>query len=135
MSEAQEPHAGDSGAPQGPPPTHFQVLCGSLAAQVHMALGLIPDPVDKQTRVEVGVAKQGIDMLAMLEEKTQGNLDEEEAKTLSVLLTQLRMIFVERVKELSQGDDPERSPEGGVEGQPGGEAASAGDDGPKIVTP
>ena len=72
-----------------------------------MALGLFPDPVDKQTRVEIGAAKQGIDMLVMLEEKTKGNLDEREAKFLTMLLTQLRMLFVDRVKELSQSDSPE----------------------------
>ena len=107
-------------------PSSFQILCGSLAAQVHMALGLIADPVDQKTRVEIGAAKQGIDMLVMLEEKTKGNLDDRESKTLNLLLTQLRMIFVERVKELQDG---------------GGEAESASDDppasedGPTIITP
>ena len=116
MSEAAEN--------QGPAPTPFQVLCHSLAAQVHMALGLIPDPVDQKTHVEIGVAKQGVDMLAMLEEKTKGNLDEDEEKFLGVYLTQVRMIFVERVKEL----------------QGGGADAAAGEtpeseDGPTIITP
>ena len=116
MTETGEPTPGQ----EGEAPSSFQVLCGSLAAQVHMALGLIADPVDGKVHVEVGAAKQGIDMLVMLEEKTRGNLDERETKTLNLLLTQLRMIFVERVKELQEG---------------GSEAAAEGEDGPTIITP
>ena len=111
-------------------PSSFQILCGSLAAQVHMALGLIADPVDQKMRVEIGAARQGIDMLTMLALKTQGNLDEREEKTLALLLTQLRMIFVDRVKELqesAQGADPE--PVEGSEGKP------ESSDGPTIITP
>jgi hypothetical protein len=156
---------GADAGPQAPgqeaeAPSSFQILCGSLVAQVQMALGLFPDPVDKQTRVEIGAAKQGIDMLVMLEEKTKGNLDAREAKFLTMLLTQLRMLFVDRVKELSQSDSPEQpegrvegqpegrvegqpagpvegQPEGPVEGQPAGESdtAPSSEDGPTIVTP
>ena len=114
-------------------PSSFQILCGSLVAQVQMALGLFPDPVDQKTRVEIGAAKQGIDMLVMLEEKTRGNLDEREEKFLTMLLTQLRMLFVDRVKELqetAQGADPEPG-----EGSEPSEEKPATDDGPTIITP
>ena len=116
-------------------PSSFQILCGSLAAQVHMALGLIADPVDQKTRIEIGAARQGIDMLGMLEEKTKGNLDDREKRTLSLLLTQLRMIFVERVKELQEGGSGADAGEAGPQA-PGGEAAApSSEDGPTIVTP
>ena len=108
-------------------PSSFQILCGSLAAQVHMALGLIADPVDKQVRVEIGAAKQGIDMLGMLAAKTEGNLDEREKRTLSLLLTQLRMLFVERVKELQEG--------GAAPAAPAAPETPPAEDGPTIITP
>lgn len=126
MSEAAEPTRGQGAEA----PSSFQVLCGGLAAQVHLALGLIPDPIDKQTKVEIGAAKQGIDMLAMLEAKTKGNLDERETKTLGLLLTQLRMIFVERVKELQEGSAEKPAEDAGPEG-----AATESGEGPTIVTP
>lgn len=80
-------------------PTPFMILCASLGTQVHMALGLLEDPIEKKTMVELPAAKQGIDMLAMLEAKTKGNLDAQEAKFLGDFLMQLRMIFVEVSKQ------------------------------------
>ena len=95
-----------SSSPSGemPVPTAFQILCGSLGAQVQMALGLIADPVEKKVRVELDAARQGIDLLAMLEEKTAGNLDDAETKLLSQLLAQLRMLYVERLKQQKDGE-------------------------------
>jgi len=116
----------------GEAPSAFQVLCHSLAAQVHMALGLLADPVDGKVHVEIGAAKQGIDMLAMLEEKTQGNLDERESKTLGLYLKQVRMLFVERVKELQEGGgEAAEAAEGAAESA----EASEDGDGPTIITP
>lgn len=106
MTEETSGQPTQEGEPQGVPPTPFQMLCGSLAAQVHMALGLIPDPTEKDPRVELDAARQGIEMMAMLEEKTKGNLDEREAKSLGLLLAQLQMIFVERYRELKSKDAP-----------------------------
>ena len=79
-------------------PSSFMMLCASLGTQVHMALGLIEDPIEKKAVVELPTAQQGIEMLAMLETKTKGNLDEAEEKLLGDLLTQLRLIYVEVAK-------------------------------------
>ncbi len=132
MTDSTETQGESASGPEAGAPTTFQILCGSLAAQVHMALGLIPDPVDQQTRVELGAARQGIDMLTMLAEKTMGNLDEQETRTLSLLLTQLRMFFVERVKELkeqgSEAAEPPKSDEDDAE-------PPKSDDGPTIILP
>lgn len=80
-------------------PTPFQLLCASIGTQVQMALGLVPDVVDQKVRVDLPAAQQGIDLLAMLEEKTAGNLDEAEAMFLGQILAQLRMVYVERAKQ------------------------------------
>ena len=80
------------------PPTPFMLLCGSLGAQVHMALGLIPDPTTKKGEVEFDAARQGIEILEALEVKTAGNLEENEQKLLTDLLTQLKVLYVEVFK-------------------------------------
>ena len=95
-----DPEGADEGMGEAPPP--FLVLCGSLAAQVQMALGLIPDPVEKKARIELAAAREGISLLDMLEAKTRGNLDDREKKTLADLLTYLRMLYVERVRQLQK---------------------------------
>ena len=92
--------------PSAAPPTPFMMLCGSLGAQVHMALGLIPDPTTQKGSVEFDAARQGITMLEDLEKKTRGNLEEEEAKLLSDLLAQLKMLYVQVHKIHEGGADP-----------------------------
>lgn len=79
------------------PALNFGTFVLSLAASVQVHLGLIPDPSGK-TEKNLDLAKQTIDLLALLEEKTEGNLTEEEAKILSQMLTQLRLQYVEGKK-------------------------------------
>jgi len=59
-----------------------------------MHLGVIDDPATGKTVKNLPIAKQTIDILVMLEEKTQGNLTEDEAKMLKNILYDLRMIYV-----------------------------------------
>lgn len=62
-------------------------------------LGLAPDPSTGKSAVQMQLARHSIDLLAMLEVKTEGNLDEEESKLLTSLLAELRMKFVEVSKK------------------------------------
>jgi len=106
MSDETTPNAAP---PEGsePPLTPFMMLCGTLATQVQYALGLIQTPDQKESILELGAARQGIDMLGTLEEKTKGNLEEEEQKLLGSMLSQLRFVYVEiakRAKEQAAGD-------------------------------
>jgi hypothetical protein len=103
------------------------MLCGSLAAQVQMALGLFEDPVQKKTIVEMDAAKQGIDLLEMLEEKTRGNLDDEEKALLSNLLTQLRLLYVEVAKARREPSPAESQDD---DGSPRGRRRGRGSPGP-----
>ena len=82
--------------PQGeqPPADHFTMLVTTLAAEAMIALGQAPDPSQGHAVVRPEVAKHSIDMLAMLEQKTRGNLTAEEAQMLSDVLHQLRMLYV-----------------------------------------
>lgn len=83
----------DAGA-HVPPEPSFKLLAASLAAQVQVALGLHENPISKKTEKDLPLAKHGIAMLEILEVKTKGNLDAEEASFLSQVLYGLRMAYV-----------------------------------------
>lgn len=78
------------------PPADFMGLISMLATQAFYALGLIrpEDQKDEDIEPDLVMAKFHIDMIGMLEEKTKGNLDNEEQQLLSSTLSQLRMLFV-----------------------------------------
>ena len=75
-------------------PASFLSLIMSLASNAAANLGMMPHPATGETGVDLQTAKHWIDVLGMLEEKTQGNLDEQEAQMLENLLADLRMQYV-----------------------------------------
>ena len=81
-----------------PPAINFSTFIISLSTQALMHLGEIPNPLTGKMDKEVNVAKQTIDILSLLHEKTRGNLDPEEAKLLNEILFNLRMNYVEAVR-------------------------------------
>jgi hypothetical protein len=90
-----EPQAGSSpeGAGAMPVPT-FTTFVLSLASSGLVQLGEVPDPGSGRTETNLVLAKQTIDLLSMLREKTSSGLDEEESRLLDGLLYELRMKFV-----------------------------------------
>ena len=76
-------------------PVDFSTHVLSLATSALIALGRMPDPDGKPHPVELETAKHLIDVLAMLEDKTKGNLDEAEGKLLASLLYDLRVAYVD----------------------------------------
>lgn len=82
--------------PQQPlPPMDFTTFCLSLASSTIIHLGETPHPDSGKTEPNLPLAKQSIDILALLEEKTRGNLTAEESRLLATLLYDLRMRFVQ----------------------------------------
>lgn len=77
------------------PPASFSVLVTTLASQAMVMMGHIPDPVSGQAVVNKPMAKHFIDTLGVLEEKSSGNLDEQESALLTQMLHQLRIAFVD----------------------------------------
>jgi hypothetical protein len=75
-------------------PASFMSLIMSLASNAAASLGMMPHPVTGETGVDLKTAKHWIDVLGMLEEKTKGNLDPQEAQVLEGLLADLRMQYV-----------------------------------------
>jgi len=76
------------------PPASFPLLVTSVATQVLAALGQIPDAEKNPPTVRLDVARHHIDILSILEEKTQGNLTPEESEMMSNILHELRMLFM-----------------------------------------
>jgi hypothetical protein len=81
-----------------PRPLDFTGFVVSLSHTVLFQLGLIKIPGGEEPKKDLRGARQTIDLLALLEEKTRGNLTEQEAKILKESLFQLRMAFVESSK-------------------------------------
>ena len=75
-------------------PASFLSLIMSLASNAAASLGMMPHPVTGETGVDLKTAKHWIDVLGMLEQKTRGNLDSQEAQVLESLLADLRMQYV-----------------------------------------
>ena len=76
------------------PEVNFNSLIFSLSSSALLHLGEIADPQSGEKRKDVALAKHTIDTIAMLQEKTQGNLTEEEEKFLESILTDLRWRYV-----------------------------------------
>lgn len=75
-------------------PVNFGSFILSLATSAFIHLGEEADPATGRKSVELPNARQVIDLIALLEEKTQGNLSKEEDHLLKQLLYTLRMKFV-----------------------------------------
>ena len=75
-------------------PASFLSLIMSLASNAAASLGMMPHPVTGESGVDLNTAKHWIDVLGMLEQKTRGNLDGQEAQVLESLLADLRMQYV-----------------------------------------
>jgi len=75
-------------------PASFVSLIMSLASNAAASLGMMPHPVTGETGVDLKTAKHWVDVLGMLEQKTHGNLDAQEAQMLEGLLADLRMQYV-----------------------------------------
>ena len=94
-----EPHDLTSGAPEESA-INFASFVLSLAHTAAVHFGDVPDPVTGQTSdANLPAAQQMIEILALLEEKTRGNLTAQERQLLEQLLYELRMRYVEAGQE------------------------------------
>ncbi len=98
--EAREPDAPetsptDESDEQPPlPEINFATFVVSLNASALLHLGAIEDPTSGKTDKNLPMAKQTIDILNLLEEKTAGNLSKDEDNLLKSILYDLRIIYV-----------------------------------------
>jgi hypothetical protein len=76
------------------PEINFTNFLLSVSTSALIQLGEIPDPVSKESERQLPLAKQTIDLIGMLQEKTKGNLTPEEEKLIEYILYDLRIRYV-----------------------------------------
>jgi len=79
------------------PEINFISFIFSLSTSVLIQLGAIQDPITQKESKNLPLAKQTIDLLGMLKEKTKGNLTPEEEKFIEDVLFDLKMMYVKAV--------------------------------------
>jgi len=130
---AQEAQDSDEGE-QSLPEADFKTLVSTMVSQALLAMGAIPDPMSGQRMISLELAKHHINMLDVLDQKTKGNLDEEEEKLLKQALHELRTNFVELSKHVAAHQAREAAGGQGPVGPSGPGAAPGGGAGP-IISP
>jgi hypothetical protein len=96
-AKAQEKEARKEARAEQPPPVPeitFSTFVYSLSTSVLVHLGEIPEPITEKMDKNLPLAKQTIDILGILQEKTKGNLTHEEENLLDSFLYDLRMRYV-----------------------------------------
>jgi len=94
--QPEEP-AGEEEKERGPfPEVTMATFIFSLSSSALVHLGEIPEPETNRSMVDLPIAKQIIDTLGMLQEKTKGNLDPDEERLLKSVLYDLRMRYIQK---------------------------------------
>jgi hypothetical protein len=81
------------------PEVNFNSLIFSLSSSALLNMGDIAEPQTGETKKDLPMAKYSIDIISMLQEKTKGNLTEEEHKFLDNILADLRLRYVKASKK------------------------------------
>ena len=90
---------------QAPPGSiDFVSFIASLATNAMAAMGVLPPEMSGDLPKNFDLAREYIDILAMLQEKTQGNLSRDEDAAMQRVLTDLRMAFVEVTRSTPPGE-------------------------------
>jgi hypothetical protein len=84
----------------------FEKLVASLYTTAIMQLGLDPASGQMKYQPDIIAARQTVDMISILQEKTKGNLDAKETRLLDSILYELRMAYIEITKMLTQAPPP-----------------------------
>lgn len=96
---ATDHQSGERARQETLPEINFSTFVISLSTQALMHLGEIADPLSGKIETDVTAAKQMIDILGVLREKTKGNLSSGEERLMEDILFDLRMKYVEAVKK------------------------------------
>jgi hypothetical protein len=100
------------------PPADFLFLVESLLVQTQINLGFLFGEGEEAPEPNLPMARHTIDMLAMLQEKTKGNLTIQEQRLLENGLTELRFRFVQVSDRLKDAGKPQEAPAEGKEEAP-----------------
>jgi hypothetical protein len=95
QDQPEDPSAGGAEPPPTPlPEINFPTFIASLNASALVHLGVIEDPVSGKAEKNLAMAKQTIDILSMLQQKTVANLTPDEEAMLKSILYDLRILYV-----------------------------------------
>ena len=97
-TEAKEGEGAASGGGRPLPPLDFSTFILSLSSSVLINLGVLENPVTKRTEKDTAAARQTIDLIALLRDKTSGNLTDEEARLIGDVLTELQLQYCRAVE-------------------------------------
>jgi hypothetical protein len=124
QAEVEKKAAGagaSTGAPGELPPANWETLVGMMATQAFMYLGGYVDPRTNRAMVDLEAARHQIDLLGVIEEKTKGNLTDEEAKQIAAIIYELRMQYVRiaqaAMAQAQGGGQPGTDPAAGMPGR------------------
>ena len=81
-----------------PTPITLSTFLVSLSTQALVLLGEMPNPATGELEPDLGGVQEIIDLIAMLKEKTRGNVDAQETQLFEKILYDLRMLYVEKVR-------------------------------------
>ena len=93
-----EDKRGETFVMRGEGPITFSAFLMGMASSALIHLGVAPNPETGQSEKNLPLARQSLDVLDMLREKTRGNLTAEEQQLIDSLLTDLRLRYVEASK-------------------------------------
>ncbi len=79
-------------------PRDFSAFVEGMYLEAMLYLGALPDPRSGDVMEDVELARYKIDLLAMIQEKTQGNLSDDEKQQLEEVLYQLRTVYVQKTQ-------------------------------------
>ncbi|HEX8172702.1 MAG TPA: DUF1844 domain-containing protein [Thermoanaerobaculia bacterium] len=82
------------------PATPFADFLEGLIMQAYVSLGMLRNPYQPQTKIDAGAARQMIEILTLLREKTAGNLTADEEDFLETHLGELKLAYVQRTKSI-----------------------------------
>lgn len=139
MSESNEIEQEEQQQPEEATGLSFTDLVGIFFNQGAIALGAAPHPLTGQVIISFEAAQESILILELLQQKTKGNLTEEEAQIIEHLISELKMAFVHavrdpRIREMAeraqqqQAEEPSRIVT--LDGRP-----ASSSEGPRIIIP
>jgi len=112
-------------------PRLVETLVSWIHPQVMVFLGKVMNPITQKAERDLPSARALIDLLAELEVKTEGHLDEEEQRLLKTALTELRLNYLDEMNrpepEAKAEETPESGAAGGDEEEAGTSESTAGD--------
>ncbi len=144
MADAEENQPEEkSEESQKPEEIQFIQVASIFFNQGAMALGAMPNPMTGEFHVNFDSVRDSIAILEVFQEKTQGNLEENESKALASMIDELKLAFVQAVRDPQVRELAEKSKERATSTEtkesskiltPDGRPA-ASEDGPKIILP